>query len=107
MEKVYIIKTVHGYEYLMNLGITKKVFRSRERCEEIVKQLAEKQYGKPMFSEKSVFVKLVKQYWAGDFSEEELEEKIGSKEVTESAFSSALYYDFYHMFGIEELEIEE
>lgn len=105
MEKVYIFNTHHCYSYLIENNLVNKAFKTRGRCEEIVKNICEKQYGKPMFSENSAFVKLVKQYWAGDFSYEELEEKIGSKETTDNVFNSALYYDLKKLFWIEEFEI--
>lgn len=107
MEKVYIFSKTHSYSYLLENNLVNKAFKTRERCEEIVKNICEKKYGKPMFSENSVFVKLVKQYWAGDFSMEELEEKIGNKKTTDTAFNSALYYDFKNLFWIEEYEITE
>lgn len=106
MEKVYIFKSTHGYSYLLELGLVHKAFKSRVRCEEIISQMAAAQYGKPFYSEGSKYVKLVKKYWDGDFSMEELEEKIGSKNKTEIAFKSALYYDFKSMFSIEEFELE-
>lgn len=107
MGNVYIIKSSHGYSYLMELGLLNKAFKSKERCEEIIYSMAESKYGKPFYSEKSEYVKMVKNYWAGDYSMEELEEKIGSKNKAENAFNSALYYDFCYMFHIEEYEIAE
>lgn len=107
MEKVYIIKTNHGYEFLLKLGLTKRAFKTRERCDEIISKLAEDNYGKPMYSENSRYVKLVKRYWAGDFSKEEAIEQFGEKVDIGAVFNSALYYDFKRMFWIEEYELED
>lgn len=105
MEKVYIIETYHGNEELMKYKLTNKAFNTKERCERIISDMAEKIYGKPVYDENSEYVKIVNQYWAGDFSMKEAEEKIGSKEKTDVAFDSALYYDFCNMFWIKEFEI--
>ena len=107
MEKIYVINTDHGYEELLNRGLTNKAFRTKERCEEIISEMSESNHGKPVYSENSEYVKLVKQYWDGDFSLKELEEKIGNKKDTDTAFNSALYYDFMHMFWVKEYEISE
>ena len=105
MERVYIIDTHHGYSDLLERGLTKKAFKTKERCEQIIAEMAEEKHGKPFYSENSKYVKIIKQYWAGDFSMEEAEEKIGSKEKTDVALDSALYYDFCDMFWIKEFEI--
>ena len=107
MEKVYIIKSNHSYNSLLDFGITKKAFKSKERCDEIISQIAEKEYGKPVYSENSKYVKIVTQYWSGDFSMEEAKAKISKEADAETVFNSALYYDFKNMFRIEEYQIED
>ena len=55
MEKVYIIETYHGNEELMKYKLTNKAFNTKERCERIISDMAEKIYGKPVYDENSEY----------------------------------------------------
>lgn len=100
MNVVYKIETHHGER-----DYDKCCFTSRKKCENIINQLAEKQHGKPVYSEDSEEVKQVKEYWAGDMSYDELKKL--QKKKHDDAMDSALYYDYINLYWIKELKVIE
>ena len=100
MSVVYKIETHHGER-----DYDKYCFTSRKKCENIINQWAEEQYGKPVYSEDSEEVKQVNEYWAGDMSYEELKKL--QKKKHDDAMASALYYDYVDLYWIKELKIIE
>lgn len=98
MKTVYKINTNHG-----SLDYDKCVFKSKEKCQEIIKDLVKKGYGEPVYSEDSDEVKKVNSYWSGDISKDELGKML--KDAYMDAFQSALYYDCLNMYWIDEFKL--
>ena len=100
MRVVYIIETHHG-----NRHYDGYCFTNYSKCEKIINEWAEDQYGKPVYSEDSEEVKQIESYWAGDISIEELKKSLNKK--YDDAMALALYYDYLGIYNIKELKIIE
>lgn len=105
MDKVYKICSRIGCD--AEFGFNKRVFKSKEIAESKLANLAAERHCKNPLNEDSDEVQKIYKYWHGDYGLSELIGMYKNRYQYEKALKSALYYDFIHMFWIEEYQIDE
>ncbi len=90
------------------------VFKSEDDANKAIFELAKQKYGDhfKMVDEHDRTIRIVKDYWHGDFSMEEAKEKIEKHikskklEITfDDVMSSAVFYDFIGCFYVREVKV--
>ena len=90
------------------------IFKSEDDANKAIFELAKRKYGDnfKMVDEHDKTIRIIKDYWRGDFSMEEAEEKIKKHiknkklEITfDDVMSSAVFYDFIGCFYVKDVKV--
>jgi hypothetical protein len=90
------------------------IFKSEDDANKAIFELAKRKYGDgfKMVDEHDETIRIINDYWCGDFSMEEAEEKIEKHikneklEITfDDVMSSAVFYDFIGCFYVKEMKV--